>query len=251
MKQSSRTLFYHSPQFTRSVGLSPDAGLQRLQAGAGGHPINKLDTRCGYRYRRRRVGYGERERERKRERYCAAVHLTTVAEPPEVTGSPDARRTPHPSHMRLRPCFRHRWRAAACRTAMRPSESSGAGDGQRDRALLGRHFATRRTPTDSSRRRSLPRRWGRRGGDGGFVEREESVRKRGCRTAAAQGRPDRQREKRRRRRSRWRCDRLLSARPTLYYSCLSRARGLQIRRKRKSPVWRAPPPFPGISNSEF
>lgn len=52
------------------------------------------------------------ERQRRPRRRRSSHHRR---EAPDAAGSPDARRPPHPSHVRLRPCLRHRWRRRAAR----------------------------------------------------------------------------------------------------------------------------------------
>jgi hypothetical protein len=57
-------------------------------------------------------------------------------EVPDAVGSPDARRPPHPSHVRLRSCLHHRWRrCAALRRGLRNHRGWATGAGPSGRAF--------------------------------------------------------------------------------------------------------------------
>ena len=54
----------------------------------------------------------------------------------DAAGSPDARRPPHPSHVRFRPCLHHRWRrCAALRRGLRNHRGWATGAGASGRAF--------------------------------------------------------------------------------------------------------------------
>jgi hypothetical protein len=113
-----------------STPSPPPQPPSSLSSGSAKPPKQKRNLRHIHDrgHRRRRVG-----RDTGVPRRRSSHHRREV---PDAVGSPDARRPPHPSHVRLRSCLHRRWRrCAALRRGLRNHRGWATGAGPSGRAF--------------------------------------------------------------------------------------------------------------------